>query len=95
MFDFTNDRNLLATGVNQIVRNELDIAMASKNLQRTMMGMRTQQLTAMGAMQELNKTRTMLMQAGQTGKARRSLRRSRRSNRAEMREDTHGHVSQI
>jgi Ca-activated chloride channel family protein len=34
-----------------------------------MMGMRTQQLTAMGAMQELNKTRTVLMQAGQAGKA--------------------------
>lgn len=69
VFDFTNDRALLASGVNQIVRNELDIAMASKNLERTMMGMRTQQLTAMGAMQELQKTRTVLMQAGQAGKA--------------------------
>jgi len=33
------------------------------------MGMRTQQLTAMGAMSELQKTRTILMQAGQSGKA--------------------------
>jgi len=69
VFEFTNDRNLLAGGINQMVRNELDIAMASQNLQRTMMGMRTQQLTAMGAMQELQKTRTVLMQAGQVGQA--------------------------
>jgi Ca-activated chloride channel family protein len=69
VFEFTPDRSLVAGGVNQVVRNELDIAMASQNLQRTMMGMRTQQLTAVGAMSELQKTRTILMQAGQTSKA--------------------------
>lgn len=69
VFEFTNDRNLLAANVNQIVRNELDVASASQNLQRTMMGMRTQQMTSMGAVQELQKTRTILMQAGQIGKA--------------------------
>ena len=69
VFDFTNDRSLLAGGINQTVRNELDIAQASQNLQRTMMGMRTQQLTAMGAMSELQKTRTILMQTGQTAQA--------------------------
>ncbi len=69
VFEFTNDRSLLAAHANQIVRNELDIALASQNLQRTMMGMRTQQLTAMGAMQELQKTRTVLLQAGQVGQA--------------------------
>ena len=37
-----------------------------QNLQRTMMGMRTQQITAMGAMSELQKTRTILMQADKT-----------------------------
>jgi len=66
VFEFTNDRNLLAANINPIVRNELDIASASQNLQRTMMGMRTQQLTAMGAMSELQKTRTILVHAGQT-----------------------------
>lgn len=68
-FEFTNDRNLVAANVNQIVRNELEIAQASQNLQRTMMGMRTQQMTAMGAVQELQRTRTILMQAGQAQKA--------------------------
>lgn len=66
VFEFTPDRALIASGVNGVVRNELDISQASQNLQRTMMGMRTQQLTAMGAMTELQKTRTILMQAGQT-----------------------------
>ena len=69
VFEFTNDRSLIQANVNQMVRNELDIASASQNLQRTMMGMRTQQITSMGAVQELQKTRTILMQAGQIGKA--------------------------
>jgi Ca-activated chloride channel homolog len=69
VFEFTKDRALVAANVNQIVRNELDIAQASQDLQRTMMGMRTQQLTAMGAVQELQRTRTILMQAGQSDKA--------------------------
>ena len=69
VFEFTKDRALIAANVNQVVRNELDIAQASQDLQRTMMGMRTQQLTAMGAVQELQRTRTILMQAGQSQKA--------------------------
>ncbi|HZO88772.1 MAG TPA: VWA domain-containing protein [Chthonomonadaceae bacterium] len=70
VLEFTNDRSLLAANVNQIVRNELEIAQASQNLQRTMMGMRTQQMTAMGALQELQRTRTVLIQAGQADRAR-------------------------
>ena len=69
VFEFVNDRALVAANVNPLVKNELDIAQASQNLQRTMMGMRTQQITAMGAVTELQKTRTIMMQAGQSGKA--------------------------
>ena len=69
VFEFTGDRNLIAANVNQTVKNELEIAQASQNLQRTMMGMRTQQLTAMGAMSELEKTRTILLQTGQGAQA--------------------------
>lgn len=69
VFEFTKDASLLAQGVNPIVRNEIEIAQASQNLQRTIMGMRTQQLTAMGALSELQRTRTILMQTGQTEKA--------------------------
>ena len=69
IFEFTPDRSILATGMNSTVQNELEIAQASQNLQRTIMGMRTQQITAMGAMSELQKTRTILMQTGQSGQA--------------------------
>jgi Ca-activated chloride channel family protein len=69
VFQFTNDRSLVQNGVNRTVATELEIAQASINLQRTMMGLKTQQLTAMGALTELQKTRTILMQAGQTDQA--------------------------
>jgi Ca-activated chloride channel family protein len=69
VFEFTKYAALLAQGVNPIVHNEIEIAQASQNLQRTIMGMRTQQLTAMGALSELQRTRTILMQTGQIEKA--------------------------
>jgi Ca-activated chloride channel family protein len=65
VLEFTDDRNRIAAGINPMVHNELEVALASQNLQRTMMGMRTQQMTASSAMQELQKTRTVLMSAGQ------------------------------
>jgi Ca-activated chloride channel family protein len=69
VLEFTNDRGLVERGRNPIVQRELEVHMASRNLEKTMMGMRTQQLTSMGAMQELNKTRTILMQAGRSNEA--------------------------
>lgn len=69
VFEFTKDAALWAQGVNPIVHNEIEIAQASQNLQRTIMGIRTQQLTAMGALSELQRTRTILMQTGQIEKA--------------------------
>ncbi len=69
LFEFTKERGLIASGANQIVQSELEIAKASQNLQRTMMGMRTQQITTMGAMSELQKTRTILMSEGKTEQA--------------------------
>jgi Ca-activated chloride channel family protein len=69
VFEFTPDRSLVAASVNPVVRNEIDIALASQNLQKTMMGMRTQQITAMGAMHELQNARTLLVKTGQVTQA--------------------------
>lgn len=69
VFEFTNDRDFIAANVHPVVANELAIAQASQNLQKTMMGMRTQQFTTMGAVDELQKTRAILINAGQTGQA--------------------------
>ncbi|MCC6731343.1 MAG: VWA domain-containing protein [Chthonomonadales bacterium] len=55
---------------NPIVQRELEVHLASRNLEKTMMGMRTQQLSAGGVMQELQRTRTVLMQAGRAEQAR-------------------------
>ncbi len=67
--EFVNDRNQVEAGRNPVVQRELEVHLASRNLEKTMMGMRTQQLTAMGAMNELQKTRTILMQSGRSEQA--------------------------
>jgi len=67
--EFVTDRAQVESGRNPVVRRELEVHLASRNLEKTMMGMRTQQLTAMGAMQELQRTRTILMQSGRMEQA--------------------------
>lgn len=68
--EFTNDRAGVEASRNPVVQSELEVHLASRNLEKTMMGMRTQQLSAMGVMQELQRTRTVLQQAGRTEEAR-------------------------
>jgi hypothetical protein len=67
--EFVSDRGQVGSGKNPVVQRELEVHLASRNLEKTMMGMRTQQLNATGAMQELQKTRTILMQSGRSEQA--------------------------
>jgi Ca-activated chloride channel family protein len=69
VIEFITDRAQVEAGRNPVVQRELEVHLASRNLEKTMMGMRTQQLTAMGAMQELQRTRTILMQSGRVEQA--------------------------
>ena len=69
VFEFTPDLNLVASGKNATVQRELEIAMASRNLERTMMGIKTQQLTGGAALHELQRTQMLLTQAGRTEQA--------------------------
>lgn len=62
--EFVNSREQVEAGRNPVVQRELEVHLASRNLEKTMMGMRTQQFTKMGALQELQRTRTILMQSG-------------------------------
>lgn len=64
--DFTTDAALIASGINPVVQRELEIAEASKNLERTVMGMRTQMVDRDQAIKELEKTRMMLVDQGKT-----------------------------
>ncbi len=64
--EFTTDAALIASGFNPQVQRELDVAEASKNLERTVMGMRTQQVSPADAVRELEKTQSMLISQGKT-----------------------------
>jgi Ca-activated chloride channel family protein len=68
-FEFTPDKALVASGVNPIVKQELEIAEASRNLEKTVMGMKTQQLSAMTATMELQKTMSLLASQGRVEEA--------------------------
>ncbi|MHB1001231.1 MAG: vWA domain-containing protein [Armatimonadota bacterium] len=69
VFEFTPDTALIASGVNPIVRQELEVAQASRNLEKTVMGMRTQQISAMHATNELQKTMSLLASQGRMDEA--------------------------
>lgn len=66
VIDFTSDEALIATGVNPQVQKEIEVAEASRNLEKTVMGMRTQQVSPGDAVRELEKTKMMLVEQGRT-----------------------------
>jgi len=68
-FEFTPDKALVDSGVNPIVKQELEIAQASRNLEKTVMGMKTQQISAMAATIELQKTMSLLQSQGRLEEA--------------------------
>jgi Ca-activated chloride channel family protein len=67
--EFVADAARVASGVNPLVRQELEIAQASRNLEKTMMGIRTQQLTVGAAMADLQRTQMLLAQQGRGDQA--------------------------
>jgi Ca-activated chloride channel family protein len=64
VFNFSADSSLVASGVNGTVQREIELARASRNLERTMMGIKTQQLTSGVAMADLQRTQMLLQQTG-------------------------------
>jgi Ca-activated chloride channel family protein len=69
VFNFVNDASLVASGVNGTVQAEIELAKASRNLERTMMGLKTQQLTAGMAMADLQRTQMLLQRTGMSEQA--------------------------
>lgn len=68
-FEFTPEGELVTSGENPVVKQELEIAEASRNLEKTVMGMKTQQLSAMNATMELQKTMNLLASQGRSEEA--------------------------
>lgn len=69
VFEFTADAGLLAGGANEQVRQELEVARATRSLERTMMGIKTQQLTGTAAVEELQRTQMLLTAQGRRDEA--------------------------
>ncbi|MDH7603024.1 MAG: VWA domain-containing protein [Armatimonadota bacterium] len=66
VINFTTDASRIASGFNPEVQRELEVARASRNLERTVMGMRTQMISPDEALRELEKTQALLIQQGKT-----------------------------
>ncbi len=69
VFNFVDDAGLVKSGVNGTVQREIEVAGASRNLERTMMGLKTQQLSTAHAMADLQRTQMLLQQAGASEQA--------------------------
>jgi len=69
VFNFVTDPSLVARGVNGTVQRELEVARAGRSLERTMMGIKTHQLSAAMAVQDLQRTQMLLAQAGRSDEA--------------------------
>jgi Ca-activated chloride channel homolog len=69
VFQFVEDAALVRSGVNGTVQREIELAQASRNLERTMMGIKTHQLTAGMAVADLQRTQMLLQQSGMTQQA--------------------------
>lgn len=70
VLEFTPDEDLVAANVSQQIQREIEVALASRNLERTVMGMRTQQISPAAAVQELERTKAMLIDQGKVVQAR-------------------------
>ncbi len=67
--EFTADRAKYSAPVNPKVRQAVDLQAASRVVEKTIMGLKTGQVTVMGAMQELQKTQMLLTSQGRTSEA--------------------------
>lgn len=69
VIEFTSDSARYSATVNPRVGSAAQVALASKAVEKTVLGLKTGQLTQMGAIQELQKTQMMLAAEGRTAEA--------------------------
>lgn len=69
VFNFVADESLVASGRKPVVDQELQVALASRSLEQTVMGMRTQAISTQAAVAELEKTQALLLSQGRTQEA--------------------------
>jgi Ca-activated chloride channel family protein len=66
VMEFSSDAALYSAPVDPRVDQAAQIQVASRAVEKTIMGLKTQQLTAMGAVAELQKTQALLLSQGRT-----------------------------
>jgi Ca-activated chloride channel family protein len=69
VWTFTNDPAQVAASADPGVKAELEVALASQSLERTLMGMRTQQIDNRTAMLDLERTQQILTAGGRAAEA--------------------------
>jgi Ca-activated chloride channel family protein len=69
VIEFTADSARYSVPVNPRVEAAAQVALASRTVEKTVMGLRTGALTQMGAIQELQKTQMLLTKQGKTAEA--------------------------
>jgi Ca-activated chloride channel homolog len=67
--EFSNDAALIAANVNPQVMSELEVAKATRNLDRTLMSSKTQALDTKTILSDMYRTQTLLMQHGKIAAA--------------------------
>jgi Ca-activated chloride channel family protein len=69
IMEFTSDAARYSAPVNPRVRQAADIQTASRAVEKTLLGLKTQQISAAGAVAELQKTQMLLLNEGRTAEA--------------------------
>lgn len=69
VMEFTSDQSRYSLPVNPLVSSAAQVAAASRTVEKTIMGLKTGQLSAAGALAELQKTQALLLQDGRTAEA--------------------------
>jgi Ca-activated chloride channel family protein len=69
VIEFTADSARYSGPVNPRVQSAAQVAIASRVVEKTVMGLKTGMITSMGAIQELQKTQMLLVQEGRTAEA--------------------------
>ena len=69
LLEFTSDRAKIGAGADPRVQSEIEVARAARSLDKTVMGLRTQQLDRTQLMQDLDRTKTLLLDRGQLAQA--------------------------
>ncbi|AIE84766.1 vWA domain-containing protein [Fimbriimonas ginsengisoli] len=69
VLEFTSDTARYSGPVNPRVQSAAQVAVASRAVEKTIMGLKTGMITTMGAVQELQKTQMLLVNEGRTAEA--------------------------